>query len=148
LRIPLAEGATEDALEALHPGELARLLEAEIDNFLDADLERRVRRARYAETLPLDVIEEKVKAAHADEIEEMREGYEHIMSELDDWKERAGALWQKITEELEDKLPDLSDVEIPRSEAPGETDTFVLYDSERDYCTQMDFYNAWKDGDE
>ena len=31
-------GATElDALEALHPGELARLLNAELDNFLDAD---------------------------------------------------------------------------------------------------------------
>ena len=33
-------GATElDALEALYPGELARLLDAEIDNFLDPDLE-------------------------------------------------------------------------------------------------------------
>ena len=38
-------GATElDALEALHPGEMARLLEAEIDNLLDRDLHHRVER--------------------------------------------------------------------------------------------------------
>ena len=38
-------GATElDALEALHPGELARLLNAELDNWLDTGLQRRVAR--------------------------------------------------------------------------------------------------------
>lgn len=36
-------GATElDALEALHPGELARLLRAELNNWLDDSLNRRV----------------------------------------------------------------------------------------------------------
>ncbi len=42
----------------------------------------------------------------------------------------------------------LSDVEIPRSEAPGETDKFVLFDSRRSYVEQMDFYNAWRAGDD
>jgi hypothetical protein len=42
----------------------------------------------------------------------------------------------------------LSDVEVPRSQAPGRTDRFVLFDSRRDYFTQMDAYNAWRDGDE
>ena len=70
------------------------------------------------------------------------------MSDLEDLKEEADELWQTITEEMEERLPDLSDVEIPRSEAPGETDSFVLFDSKRDYFTQMDFYNAWRDGDE
>ena len=38
-------GATElDALEALHPGELARLLNVELDNWLDVGLQRRVNR--------------------------------------------------------------------------------------------------------
>jgi len=49
---------------------------------------------------------------------------------------------------MEARLPDLSDVEIPRSEAPGETDSFVLFDSKRSYFEQMDFYNNWRDGDE
>ena len=40
-------GATElDALEALHPGELARLLEAELDNWLDTGLDHRFNRLR------------------------------------------------------------------------------------------------------
>ena len=41
-----------------------------------------------------------------------------------------------------------SSVEVPRSEAAGETDRFVLFDSKRDYLSQMDAYNAWRDGDE
>ena len=123
------EGATElDALEALYPGELARLLEAEIDNFLDADLERRVRRARSDQMIPLDMIEANVKAAHADEIEEIEDRFESIKSEFDELKEEADALWQTMVDEMEEQIPDLSDVEIPRSEAPGETESFVLFE--------------------
>jgi hypothetical protein len=70
------------------------------------------------------------------------------MSDLEDLKEEAGELWQTLSEEMEARLPDLSDVEIPRSEAPGETDSFVLFDSKRSYFEQMDFYNAWREGDE
>src|SRR5262249_11928037 len=45
-------GATElDALEALHPGELARIVEAEVDNWLDPDLERRVREVRSEQSV-------------------------------------------------------------------------------------------------
>jgi hypothetical protein len=52
-------GATElDALEALHPGELAKLLDAEIDNFLDADLASLIRRTYQEQMLPLDKIEQ------------------------------------------------------------------------------------------
>ena len=58
-------GATElDALEALHPGELARLLEAELDNFLDPNLKQRVQRAYRDQMLPLDQLETEVKAEH------------------------------------------------------------------------------------
>jgi hypothetical protein len=143
------EGATElDALEALHPGELARLLEAEINNFLDAGLASRVRRAYHDQMLPLNVIELKVRTAHLEEIEKIEERFERIESELDELKDEASDLWRTMADEMEEKLPDLSDVEIPRSEASGETDSLVLFDSERDYFTQMDFYNAWKDGDE
>ena len=67
-------------------------------------------------------------------------------------KDEADELWQTIAEEMEERLPDSSDVlsqiEIPRSEAPGETDSFVLFDSKRDYFTQMDFYNSWREGDD
>ena len=142
-------GATElDAMEALHPGELGRLLDEELDNFLDADLGQRIRRAYHNELLPLNLIEADVRAAHAEEISDIEERFAEIVEELEALKSEAGDLWQTMADEMEEELPDLSGVEIPRSDAPGETDTFVLFDSTRDYLTQMDFYNQWKEGEE
>jgi hypothetical protein len=93
-------------------------------------------------------LEAEVKADHAEEIKDIEERFDAIMSDLEDLKDEAGELWTTLTDEMEERLPDLSEVEIPRSEAFGETDSFVLYDSKRDYFTQMDFYNTWRDGDE
>jgi hypothetical protein len=142
-------GATElDAMEALHSGELARLLEAEIDNWLDPDLKRRVGRIFSNAYLSLKKIEQQICEEYAEKIEELSERFEEIKAELQGWAEEASDLWQDIAAEMEEQLPDLSDVEVPRSQAPGGTDRFVLFDSRRDYFTQMDAYNAWRDGDE
>jgi hypothetical protein len=142
-------GATElDALEALYPGELARIVEAEIDNFLDSDLGRRINRLRQEQQLPLSKISADAEDEHTDEIQELEERFAAIIDQLRDWESDADYLWHTISDELEERMPDLSDVEIPRSEAPGETDSFVLFDSTRDYFTQMDAYNQWRDGDE
>jgi hypothetical protein len=148
-------GATElDALEALHPGELARLLEAEIDNWLDAGLSTRFYRLRSNLQLRLRTIQQGVRDRHADKIEaletsfnEITDNLAEIASQFDDWEEEAGALWEILAAEIEEERPNLSDVEVPRSEAPGQTNRFVLFDSRRDYFTQMDAYNAWRDGD-
>jgi hypothetical protein len=142
-------GATElDALEAIHPGELARLLEAEIDNFLDSNLKQRVRGAYWNTYLPLKRTAQDIHGTHAEEIERLSERFEEITDQLTEWQEEASDLWQTISAEIEEISPDLSDVEVPRSEAPGKTNRFVLFDSRRDYFTQMDAYNAWRDGDE
>jgi hypothetical protein len=62
-------GATElDALEALHPGELARLLEAEIDNFLDASLDSRVRQAEREQEMLLWEVRRHILARHKGEV--------------------------------------------------------------------------------
>ena len=79
---------------------------------------------------------------------EIAEKLADVASEFGDWEEEAAELWRTIAAELENERPDLSDVEVPRSDAPGSTDRFVLFDSRRDYLTQMDAYNAWRDGDE
>jgi hypothetical protein len=149
-------GATElDAMEALNPGELARLLEAELNNWLDPSLNVRFQRLRSDLRLRLRTIEEGIHAHHAGEIESLKTEFETITDEFasvtymfDDWEERARELWQTVAGEIDEQRPDLSDVEVPRSQAPGETDRFVLFDSRRDYFTQMDAYNAWRDGDE
>ena len=72
----------------------------------------------------------------------------NINAELSEWQDQASSLWTQIAADLEEAAPDLSEVEMPESEAPGVTDKFVLFDSQRDYFTQMDAYNAWRDGDE
>jgi hypothetical protein len=142
-------GATElDAMEALHPGELARLLEAEIDNWLDPNLKRRVDRAFWKTCVPLKKIEQRICQEYAKNISELSERFKEIKTRLGEWGEEASDLWQDIATKMEEQLPDLSDIEVPRSQAPGETDRFVLFDSRRDYFTQMDAYNAWRDGDE
>jgi hypothetical protein len=149
-------GATElDALEALHPGELARLLEVELNNWIDPTLNLRFRRVESDLRLRLRTIDRSVRDKHVDKIEELEQNFNDITaslaevaSEFADWEEEAGELWENITAEIEEERPDLSDVAVPRSDAPGETDRFVLFDSQRDYFTQMDAYNAWRDGDE
>jgi hypothetical protein len=149
-------GATElDALEALHPGELARLLNAELDNWLDAGLHDRFFRLRSNLQLRLRTIDESVRARHAEAIDALEQNFNlitdqlaEIATEFSDWEDEAAELWQTIATEIEEQRPDLSDVEVPQSEAPGETDRFVLFDSQRDYFSQMDAYNAWRDGDE
>ena len=149
-------GATElDALEALCPGEMARLLNAELDNWLDAGLDSRTYRLSSDLNILLRRIGQDIRAKYARDIETMRQSFSEITyklaeinSRFDDWEERAGELWETIAAEMEDQRPDVSDVEIPRSTAPGKTDRFVLFDSRRDYFTQMDAYNTWRDGDE
>ena len=123
-------------------------IHAEIDNWLDANLKRRVQRAFVEAWMPLKRIEQEICGEHAEQIEELSERLDDIKTKLAEWAEEASDLWQDIAADMEQQKPDLSDVELPRSLAPGETDRFVLFDSRRDYFTQMDAYNAWRDGDE
>jgi hypothetical protein len=142
-------GATElDALEAIYPGELGRLLEVELNGFLDPNLKTRVERKYFDIRLPTKQLEKHIHEKYADEVNALSERFEEIKEQLDDWETEASDLWHTISNEIEEVLPDLSDVAAPQSEAPGETSRFVLFDSKRDYFTQMDAYNAWRDGDE
>jgi hypothetical protein len=142
-------GATElDALEALHPGEMARFLEAEIDNFLDRDLHTRVSRERQDYELWLKKIEASVREKHSEAIKELEDSFDAIVELLQEWEDDAQVLWRTLEAELEEQQPDLSSVEVPRPEVSGETDRFVLFDSKRDYFTQLDYYHMWRDGDE
>ncbi len=138
-------GATElDALEALHPGEMARLLEAEIDRYLDPTLEERVSEVRWNLRHRLREIQAAVAEPHQDEIDELTSDYEGIVASLEAWERSAEDLWSTITEELEEEQPDLEEFEKPRARPANEPDGFVLFDSKRDYLTQMDRYHEWQ----
>jgi hypothetical protein len=149
-------GATElDALEALHPGELAKLLNAELDNWLDRSLGTRTGNFHSDLRLRLRKIDDRVYKKHAGKIDDLKLSFGHVThrlrevaTEFDDWEEEAAEVYQAIAADLEKLLPDLSDEEIPQSEARGKTDRFILFDSKRGEIAQIEAYSAWRNGEE
>jgi len=138
-------GATElDALEGLHPGEMAKLLEQEIDRYLDPTLTERVAATRWRLASRLRQIQEKVTEPHQEEIDELTSDYEVIVADLGAWERSAEDLWSTITEEMEEKEPDLDEFQKPTPRPADEPDGFVLFDSKRDYLTQLDRYHEWQ----
>lgn len=149
------EGAVElDALEALYPGDLARLLREAIDPYIDVDLPSRLRRAEReaSETVSaawaaatedehdeLSEIEdqaEQIIAPYREEIDALAARFNEEMAPL---QARLDDVWQAITEKatsLAVQLPDrpVSDLE------PLDSEDDWLFDSSRDYLEQLDAY--------
>ena len=53
-------------------------------------------------------------------------------------------MWSTITEKLEEEETYLSQFEKPKARPANEPDGFVLFDSKRDYLTQLDRYHEWQ----
>ena len=141
-------GAVElDALEALHPGELERILSQELDHYYDHELGARVREARRRLVDDLQAIRSNVLQGHAEELGDLRDEYEQIRADFEDrigaYASRAQRLWQAISAELDRQAPDLDDYPIPMAE---ERPAFAgaLYDSGRDYVEQITHYKAFQ----
>ena len=137
-------GATEiDALEALHPGELRKIVEAGILRHLDPDLAEREREARRAIDEGIEQIEEEVHGRHQEQIDAVQEEYSQLRQQLIDLRERAQGLWDQIADDLLDEAPYVSADDVPQ--ARDENDQLTpLFDSGRDYLTQLDWYRRWQ----
>jgi hypothetical protein len=147
------EGATElDALEALHPGELRRLLEIEIARYYDADLDNRVAEEGDSFDDELRHIRRQVLERHEAKLAAVREDYEQLVRRINaDIKEianrystpfkkiadRSNRLQAKIAGELEAEAPDPDLVDWPEPDE-GDEDDDPLFDSTRDYVEQID----------
>ncbi|MGO4621248.1 hypothetical protein AB4Z34_22995 [Ensifer sp. 2YAB10] len=152
------EGATElDALEALHPGALARLVEEEVCHYIEPALASRCRVAGWEIDRRLRAITDDVLEPYQDEIDAIAERYAEIQDELNaaidaarEGMERleadAAPLWQYIGEKLEELATGI-EVESPepREAEPVEA---PLFDSERSYFEQLDHYRRWQGRDE
>ncbi len=123
---------------------MARLLEAEIDRYLDPTLAHRCNEARWRLQSQLTVIEQEVTEPHQEEIDQLTSTYEEIVAELEAWERSAEDLWSTITEELEEAQPDLDEFEKPKARPANEPDGFVLFDSKRGYFSQIDAYREWQ----
>lgn len=139
------EGATElDALEALHPGELARIIRREVERYIDKGLDSRVYAVSSDFKRTVRQIEEEVLERH--NIEEFRERYNEIVAfhqnsleeDMQNLLEDAQETWAEVSEELKELVPAFNG-ELPRPEVTGDTEE-PLFDSKRDYFTQGGFY--------
>ena len=167
------EGATElDALEAIHPGELARLVKARVEVYRAPTRATRKEIATVIEELKRHASEvrETVLDQHGDEVAHLRaefnrmqeairphqeamaalvaeyegrmaERIEAINAEVAQFYDQAEPVISNIARDLEDEKPDPDDLEWPAGYEADESDE-QLFQSERGYVEQMDFYKA------
>lgn len=127
------EGATElDALEALHPGELHRILVNEIERYYDTELESEIEEIAAATD---DAIDETNAAVHA----RFEDEHEALQAELADISGRISSYLGRVKEALDEAAPNIEGIAWPEP-AGGDDDPDPLYDSARDYVEQVDRY--------
>lgn len=154
------DGACElDALEALHPGALAKIVRQAIAPYFDTDLQDRLREADeeaeelvngawQAVTLPyakeLTELEDEVRKTAAKYQDRLRELRDALQAELHPARGRLDAIRHAIREareELDVDLPDRPDPKTGDADEDG-----WLFHSERDYVEQLKVYQAHKTG--
>jgi hypothetical protein len=140
-------GATElDALEALHPGELARILEAEIERYYDDTLDDQIEEISADVQRDLDAITDEVHERHADAIKELKAEHKKAVAAIKAFEKKAKPLLREIQKDLSDQVPDCNDYDWPDpSDFEGDEDDDPLYDSSRDYVEQIDRYKEHQD---
>src|SRR5262245_18836820 len=126
-----------DALEALHPGELRRILAQEIERYFDPDLVAATEAAAEEFASELESITEAVHEEHHEQLDELEEDWAEIATSIEGWNEQAQSVWRAITNDLLDATPYPADHDWPEPRDPDEDDD-PLFDSTRDYVEQMD----------
>ncbi len=137
-------GATElDALEALHPGKLAEIVESEVCRYIDPTLKSRVYAAESGIYRMIRSIEGGLRERYAEEIEELTERYDSLLDEAAEIESEAADLWHRMDEDLKKEQPEVDATMIPSPRDPDPAEE-PLYDAERDYFEQLDRYHAWQ----
>jgi len=153
------EGTVElDALEALHPGELAEIVEERILNYYDRELGSRTMDQLHLAWQKLHKERERALNEFADDLGELRANYSDLREDfaktresfaelvvgfqkridpyqerLEAIKDRGSELYAKLYERLEEVDVDLPD--LPEPDLPPETNS-----------KQLDHYKAYQDG--
>jgi chaperonin cofactor prefoldin len=137
-------GAVElDALEALHPGELQTIVQKAIGRYFDPTLKSREEAAIAEIEEELEEIQDRVYDLYAEEIGQLQERYASLRRSLRDLNKEARDLGAQISASLENQeLPVVSEDRVPK--APEADQEAPLFDSRRDYLTQLDWYRGWQ----
>ena len=141
-------GAVElDALEALYPGQLQRILTTEIRRYHDSGLSRRVDRELQRLQGDLERTRQAIIASYQEDIDELRAEYDELRADFEErfngYAERVTDLWAVMVRDLEEDRLDLGSYPIPEANDGDERED-ALYDSERDYLSQMDAYKEFQ----
>jgi hypothetical protein len=152
------EGAVElDALEAVVPGELARMVREFIDPYRDHELESRMIDAAAEAQEEAENAWEEATRPIRDQLDRLRRQATEIVAayrpELEALNARLAADLQPVRDELErvrhateaavdETVADLPD--RPEAETEGADESEWLYDSARDYMEQLACYRAAK----
>jgi hypothetical protein len=145
-----------DALEALYPGELKRILEREMSRYTDDTLYSRVTAFHREHAAKLSEIQKSVYAEHADDMQSVEDESAKLEDEwqaiIGPFTEKLNAhigrrveVWQAIRDDLEENQPEVSEDDLPEAVEADEREG-ALYDSSRDYLAQNDVYQAYKAG--
>ncbi len=81
---------------------------------------------------------------YGEEIEELEDEYNGIIARLQEWENGADEFWAKIAGLMDTMTPDLDDYEIPKPRPANDPDGFLLFNSKRDYLSQLDHYHEWQ----
>ena len=136
------EGATElDALEAVHPGELRRILVSEIERYFDVTLESQIDECAQGIHDELDEINERVHARYALRIKPLMDQFRSLTKKMSQLRKKAEPLWHAFQDRLQAEAPDISDFDWPEPHE-GDEDPEPLFDSLRGYVDQIDVYKA------
>lgn len=145
------EGAVElDALEALHPGELDRIVREAVLPYRDMDLNERLQDAREEAQGTLDEEIENLLDPYQQKITDLenaiREKIKAYQVEMEPYQSQLEALYHDIAIEAEEIVVNLP--EQPEAELEYQDEDDWLFDSDREYEEQLEVYKKFKNGGE
>ncbi len=134
------EGATElDALEALHPGELERILRRHIERYFDSDLDDQIREIAAEVDRDLARATQQVLQRHRPTVAKLEAERKKLATAIAASKKRMEPLLARIERDLQQVDIDIDSYPWPEP-AEGDEDDDPLFDSSRDYLEQNDRY--------
>jgi hypothetical protein len=137
-------GATElDALEALHEGELERILVKEVMRYYDDDLDARIDDIANDVQADLDAVNKTVHRRHAKAITALKTDHKALTAKINklvkEFEKKANPILRKIEQDLEAEAPDVNAYDWPEPD-DGDEDDDPLFDSTREYLDQIERY--------
>ena len=138
-----------DAIEAIHPGQLASIVRSALDPYYDHELARRFNLRNSAIERELEAISDEVY--DRPELTALQEKWEELTKRYDDdfasLLDEISETFKSIKDELEQRKPDLAEWEHPKPKEFQGTER-AIFDSSRDYLSQIEAYKRFQSGDE